>query len=689
MEDSYKESEINEILEYNGNEEEFIQDRKNLIQQINSISTSNEQENKIRKFKKDMIDNNYEGIGILYNENGSKIYTGYFKNGKYNGFGKLYEPVRGLIYEGFFKDNKYNGKGILYEIGKKIYEGNFENGNYENIGIEYLPNGKRKRKAKFHLGKILDECYGILYGKNDDELYKGILKKGIPKEGKTIIIYSDDNYIIYKGDFLSFKYNGNGTLYFEKTDKILFNGTFKDDKYLNGILYYFDGNKKYEGEFNDNLYNGKGIIYYEKDNKIFCKGIFNNGNFISGESYSPEGIILYKGEFTNYLPKKGKNIKSYELNGYLKYKGDFENFNYHGHGKLYITKLSNPLLYEGDFKFGLFEGNGILYEKDYKKYEGSFSKGKLNGNGKIYEIDDKNNHYLYYEGNFVDAKICGKGVKYYVNGAKKIEGIFQNINSYEGKYYNPQNKEIFNGKISNEIPMDFENMILYNDLGNIVYDSRIYNGEYYKERIINCNNDIKNNIMRYIVTFLSCGSPPGKTCLIYRITMDKFSLFTLVTMGIDSSDFNYEFNGKKYKIKLTDTAGPKRFRSISLNYAKKSDIIVYLFDFSEDDSIKEDFIQNIKDVANKETLIYLVGNKLDLIDFQEEIEEFRLKAKNLIDRGKIDKYFELSAKTGIGIDLFLKYLKIDGAIINENKYDSTKENPKTSKERKHKKCLIF
>ena len=38
-------------------------------------------------------------------------------------------------------------------------------------------------------------------------------------------------------------YNGEGILYFKKGNKILFSGIFKDDKYINGILYYEDGNK--------------------------------------------------------------------------------------------------------------------------------------------------------------------------------------------------------------------------------------------------------------------------------------------------------------------------------------------------------------------------------------------------------------------------------------------------------------
>ena len=54
----------------------------------------------------------------------------------------------------------------------------------------------------------------------------------------------------------------------------------------------------------------------------------------------------------------------------------------------------------------------------------------------------------------------------------------------------------------------------------------------------------------------------------------------------------------------------------------------------------------------------MVGNKLDLEEGKKNIEKYRLQAKKLIDRGRINKYFELSAKTGEGIDFFLRILKL-------------------------------
>ena len=70
-------------------------------------------------------------------------------------------------------------------------------------------------------------------------MYKGSLLNGIPKEGKSLIEYSDNDGVLYNGDFKSFKYNGKGILYYNDeyiiTSKIRikFDGIFKDNLKVN------------------------------------------------------------------------------------------------------------------------------------------------------------------------------------------------------------------------------------------------------------------------------------------------------------------------------------------------------------------------------------------------------------------------------------------------------------------------
>ena len=70
----------------------------------------------------------------------------------------------------------------------------------------------------------------------------------------------------------------------------------------------------------------------------------------------------------------------------------------------------------------------------------------------------------------------------------------------------------------------------------------------------------------------------------------------------------------------------------------------------------------------------------------KNIENYRKEAKKLIDKGIINKYFEVSAKTNEGIDIFLKHLKIDSTIMMDKKIsDPLNENLKENNKKKNTK----
>jgi len=661
------------LINYNGNEDEFKKYRIELeMQNTEKIIYNNRTKKKI--YEGNLLNSLYDGIGILYDENDdNKIkYKGYFKEGMYNGFGTLYDN-NNLIYEGFFEYNRFNGKGTLYKNKIKKYEGNFFDGQYHGIGIEYLSSGKRKRKAFYSYGKILENCNCILYNENDEEIYNGILSNGIPEKGKSLIIYieddGDDDYILYKGDFESFQYNGKGILYYKKNNIVRFNGIFKENKFFKGILYYKSGYKEYEGEFNENKYDGNGILYFEKHNYKFFEGSFIKGEMKNGKLYGLENELIYDGEFKRNIPKKGKNIKLYKLNGYLKYDGDISNFLYEGKGK--IIDGNTQFIFNGILKQRK-KIYGIIYENSRKKYEGQFENDKFNGYGKIYRLDNDNINYLYYEGNFEDGEISGMGIKYYKNGSKKIEGYFHNIFLFDGNYYSPDKELVFKGKISSKIIFS-NKFVLYNDGGENLYSDKLNDNN----NIIN-NNYFNKDIKEIKVLFMSTGFP-GKTSLINILTGTKFSENSLATIGIDYKFIDYEYLTNLYQMKIFDTPGQKKYKPILFDYFKKSDVVIILFDLSQANSIDDSLLNNLKDFTNsKEKLIYLVGNKLDIAD--KYLEYYREKAEKLINTGIINKYFEISARTGEGIDNFSNTLKIDGAIL----YMTTKDNKKkNSKRKKH------
>ena len=92
-------------------------------------------------------------------------------------------------------------------------------------------------------------------------------------------------------------------------------------------------------------------------------------------------------------------------------------------------------------------------------------------------------------------------------------------------------------------------------------------------------------------------------------------------------------------------------------------IVIYLIDLTNtEEGIDKNFIEEIKSYISKETLIYLVGNKLDLVEgennkYKDNLMACREQAKLLIENKDINYYFEVSAKNNKGIDILMKNIK--------------------------------
>ena len=640
--------ELNEILNFNGNEEEFEKYHQILNESFDSLTIYYDKEEKQKKYTGKLKNNIYEGRGILYNISGEIIYDGYFKDGKYDGFGKLYDSNE-LIYEGFFNGGYYCGKGISYKNEKKKFNGYFICGHYNGVGIQYLSNGKKLRKMKYEKGKPSKDCYGVLYDDNGREIYQGKLKNGIPENAKLVTIYDSEENYVYIGDFYSFKYHGEGTIFFEKNNKFFFKGNLREGELINGILYDLEGNPTYEGSFMNNI------------------------------------------------PKEGKNIKLYKLNTILIYEGDIFNYKYNGYGKLY-TEKDNKLKYDGNFKDGEYDGFGKLYNYDYEYdiyylyYEGNFLNGHFEGKGiQYYSTGEK-----YYEGNYKNNKFFSLGIRYYKNKAIKIKGNFNDNCHCEGEYFNPENKLLYNGTLINEIPLNSSKIIIYNDEAYIIYKGKIKNGKYSEEGIEYSdfikdmilykgyfsdnnyaylnepNKNIINKKEPKIIKAVIIGSTgnDGKTSLFIRLFEDTFRSNKLA-IGIDYRLLSYEYNKKNIKLQIWDFAGQERFRSSTLPFLKGANIILFVFNLCDENSIDIQYFNQLFNSINKKKIkfIYLIGTKSDIT--KKYAFNYRKLAKSFFEEGKINKYFEVSSKSGEGIKKLKNILKIDAAKITDDLQENT------------------
>ncbi len=145
-------------------------------------------------------------------------------------------------------------------------------------------------------------------------------------------------------------------------------------------------------------------------------------------------------------------------------------------------------------------------------------------------------------------------------------------------------------------------------------------------------------------------SSVGKTCFLLRYCDKSFQDVHLSTIGLDYRLKTITLkNNKNIKLQIWDTAGQDRFRAITKNYYKSANGVLLIYDISNLQTYEnvKNWISQIREEANPNVIIYLVGNKIDLpkekrvvnIEDGEKIaEEFEIKFK------------EASAKSGTNVN---------------------------------------
>ena len=133
----------------------------------------------------------------------------------------------------------------------------------------------------------------------------------------------------------------------------------------------------------------------------------------------------------------------------------------------------------------------------------------------------------------------------------------------------------------------------------------------------------------------------GKTCLLSMYVKGVIEQ-TIPTIAVEFCIKEIElFDGTKVKVQIWDTAGEERFKSLAMTYYRKAFGILLLFDVTKKSSFMacKNYLEEVRINSDKKCVIYLVGNKIDLVDerviTKEAAEEFA-KNENI-------KYIETSA----------------------------------------------
>ena len=178
-------------------------------------------------------------------------------------------------------------------------------------------------------------------------------------------------------------------------------------------------------------------------------------------------------------------------------------------------------------------------------------------------------------------------------------------------------------------------------------------------------------------------SEVGKSCFLMRYSDNVFVENYITTIGLDYKLKSVKLDsGKTIKVQLWDTAGQDKYRTIAKNYFKGSHGILLLYDVTKQSSFQNirDWIQDIREEVSQKAIIFLIGNKIDLVDKRKISKE---KGIELAEEYKLP-FFEASAKSGENVDEVFKalYKKISEVYGDLEKEMGTKLNKRKKNKRK-------
>ncbi len=173
----------------------------------------------------------------------------------------------------------------------------------------------------------------------------------------------------------------------------------------------------------------------------------------------------------------------------------------------------------------------------------------------------------------------------------------------------------------------------------------------------------------YVVKIIIIGNQSvGKTNIVTRYVKGEFSEDYMITIGMDFLTCNLKSDDKIFKLRLWDTAGSEKFRSITKGYYSNTCCALIVYDITNQnsfDSVKH-WIEDVKNYTDKDTHLVLVGNKIDLKDQRKISKE---DGQNLATQNGMD-FYESSALTGENINnIFEGICKYVNQKIDEGKID--------------------
>ena len=204
----------------------------------------------------------------------------------------------------------------------------------------------------------------------------------------------------------------------------------------------------------------------------------------------------------------------------------------------------------------------------------------------------------------------------------------------------------------------------------------------------------ENNLLSKVV--IIGDTNVGKTNIIRRIIGEDFremeATIGVEFMYVNIKEIDKEDPNKTMSIQIWDTSGAERYKAITTTHIRGADGAYIVYDISNESSFTHliYWYNCIKDAADEDIIIYLIGNKSDLI-YEEGRAVKKKVAIEFANKYKLQGYAECSAKNNENIqETFKKFYNL---IYNKNKNKIKEKNKmklelmcKKKNEKKNESC---
>ena len=126
-----------------------------------------------------------------------------------------------------------------------------------------------------------------------------------------------------------------------------------------------------------------------------------------------------------------------------------------------------------------------------------------------------------------------------------------------------------------------------------------------------------------------------------------YIIYIYIQLGIDFVTKELIINEEKVSLKLWDSAGQDRFRTLTRSFYRQADGVLILYDTTERNSFNNvtQWLKSIVEYGKENVPKYLIGNKIDM---NEDMDVMDTEGRELADKNNM-KFFEASAKNNINV----------------------------------------